>query len=320
LLLILYYNMNFRKMEGVKFYMGNTFGNIFRVTTFGESHGVALGVIVDGCPSGLTLSEGDFTDDMKRRRPGKKITSGRKEKDEIIILSGVFEGRTLGTPIAIIIPNTDQRPQDYDNLHNKFRRGHGDFTYAAKYGHRDHRGGGRASGRETVSRVAAGVIAKNILAELDVSVKAEISHIGGMTDMKAAEKLLLRAKTAGTSLNSGVVCKVSGVKAGIGQPVFDKLNADLSKAVMSIGGARSIRFAEGRNDGVLAGISSGKPIRFAVDFKPPSSTGKIAKKGRHDPAIAPRAAVVVEAMTAITLVDHIFRDFSSRLDKIKNFW
>jgi len=205
-------------------------------------------------------------------------------------------------------------------LRHKFRRGHGDFTYTAKYGHRDHRGGGRASGRETAARVAAGVIAKKILSELGISVEAKISHISGITDMKVAEKLLLRAKTNGSSLNSGIACKVSGMKAGIGQPVFGKLNADLAKAVMSIGGAQSITFDKGRKDGILAGISNGNPIRFNLDFKPPSSTGKIAKKGRHDPAIAPRAAVVVEAMTAITLVDHIFRGFSSRLDDIKKFW
>ena len=305
--------------------MGNTFGKIFTVTTFGESHGFALGAVVDGCPAGLALSEADFYKDMQRRRPGKALTSGRKEKDDVVILSGVFQTVTLCTPIALLVHNTDQRPEDYAELRHVFRPGHGDFTYNAKYGHRDYRGGGRASGRETVARVAAGVIAKKILGELGVTVKAKVNSIGGiLLNDKASHqdiiKLLKNAKKTGASFASEVVCRVSGLKAGVGQPVFDKLNAELSKAIMSIGGARAVSFSGNHNDGILAGISSGQEFHIKVKFKPPSSAGTIAKKGRHDPAIAPRGVVVVEAMTAIVLVDQIFRGFSSRLDNVKKMW
>ncbi|MCL2619783.1 MAG: chorismate synthase [Defluviitaleaceae bacterium] len=305
--------------------MGNTFGKVFTVTTFGESHGIAIGAVVDGCPAGLVLSEADFCTDMERRRPGKTLTSGRKEDDYVSVLSGVFEGVTLGTPIALLIHNTDQRPQDYADLRHTFRPGHGDFTYATKYGHRDYRGGGRASGRETAARVAAGVIAKKILAELGVTIKAKVYSIGDIplgdrVSQRDAVELLKNAKNTGTSVSSSVVCKISGLKAGVGQPVFDKLNAELAKAVMSIGGARSVKFTSGHNDGILAGISSGQEIYMKVNFKPPASVGEVAKKGRHDPAIAPRGVVVVEAMAAIVLVDQIFRGFSSRLDNVKKIW
>ncbi|MCL2854315.1 MAG: chorismate synthase [Defluviitaleaceae bacterium] len=302
--------------------MGNTFGKIFTVTTFGESHGTAIGAVVDGCPAGIALNEADFLADMKRRRPGKALTTSRKERDDVTILSGVFEGKTLGTPIALLIQNKDQRPDDYANLKHIFRAGHGDFTYYAKYGHRDYRGGGRASGRETAARVAAGVIAKKILGELGITISAKISQIGNirLIDKKSAEfakKLLHKAKGEGFSVSSEVACRINGVKAGIGQPVFDKLNADLAKALMSIGGARFIKFDA---CSILAGISSGEEMRIIIAFKPPSSVGDVAKKGRHDPAIAPRAAVVAEAMAALTLTDHIFRDFSGRLDKLKKIW
>jgi len=294
--------------------MGNSFGKFFKITTFGESHGDAVGVVVDGCPAGLTLCAKSFTADMSRRRPGQSpLTSPRKENDTVQILSGVFEGQTLGTPIALIIQNCDQRPEDYADLKETFRPAHGDFTYFAKFGHRDYRGGGRASGRETAARVAGGVVAKLILDELGVSVSSTFEVADIPTDIA-------------DSIGSKVFCKVKGSKAGIGQPVFDKLEADLAKALMSIGASRAIEFAMGfeaakmtgshhnpLDKGILAGISDGNDISITIHFKP---TPTIDSKGRHDTAIAPRASVVCEAMIAITLVDHIFASFSDTITKV----
>ncbi|MCL2753210.1 MAG: chorismate synthase, partial [Defluviitaleaceae bacterium] len=294
--------------------MGNSFGDIFRITTFGESHGEAIGVVIDGCPAGVMLTANCFLADMQRRRPGiSPLTSPRNEADEVQIVSGVFEDITLGTTIALIIKNHNQRPQDYDEFKDVFRPAHGDFTYHAKFGYRDHRGGGRASGRETAARVAAGVVAKMILSELGVVVESnfEISD----TEIKS-----------GDSIGSTVLCTIKGLKAGIGKPVFGKLDADISKALMSIGGSRAVEFCVGikaaemcgsehnpLDKGILAGISDGNDIVVKIYFKPPPTIGG---KGRHDTVIAPRAAVVCEAMIAITLVDHIFAGFSDTMTKV----
>ncbi|MCL2353106.1 MAG: chorismate synthase [Defluviitaleaceae bacterium] len=300
--------------------MSNTFGKFFRVTTFGESHGKAMGCVVDGCPAGLALDPLDFGADMARRRPGQgKFSSPRKEMDEVEILSGVFEGVALGTPIALLVHNHDQKPQDYAALKDIFRPGHADFTHQAKYGIRDHRGGGRASGRETVARVAAGVIAKKILTQLDVSVS---THVYPPLD----EEMLQHIVNEKDSLGSSVKCEIIGLKAGIGQPVFGKLSADLMGAIASIGGVRGVEISQGIkaatmrgshhnpiDKGVLGGISDGEIITLQAHFKPPSSIGI---GGRHDAIIAPRAAVVVEAMAALVVVDHIFASFSDTMDGV----
>ena len=325
--------------------MGSVFGDLFTVATFGESHGTALGCIIDGCPAGLALSAADFEADMQRRRPGySSCSSSRRETDEAEILSGLFEGMTTGSPIAIVIRNVDQKSEDYDDLARVLRPGHADFTYLEKYGIRDHRGGGRASGRETVARVAAGVVAKKILSEIGVSALAFVSDMGDIP-------------IDGDSIGSAVTCVISGLSPGIGLPVFDKLSADLAKAVMSIGGTKGVEFGAGfaavakkgseNNDGfvwdngkirktsnnaggILGGISDGDDICLRVAFKPPPSiclpqftadmdgeNVEIAIEGRHDPVIAPRACVVVEAMVAIVLVNHIFAGFADTMERVK---
>ncbi|MCL2376394.1 MAG: chorismate synthase [Defluviitaleaceae bacterium] len=330
--------------------MGSIFGDLFRVATFGESHGSAIGCIIDGCPAGLALDVQDFAADMARRAPGNSpYASKRKEPDEVEILSGTFGGVTTGAPIALVIYNRDQRPEDYDNLARVFRPGHGDYTYTAKYSIRDHRGGGRASGRETAARVAAGAVAKKILTELGVTVAARALPM----DYADLEECM----AAGDSMGSVVEGKISGLAAGIGEPVFDKLSADLAKALMSIGGATGIEFGVGfaaanrrgseNNDGfswkdgkiyktsnnaggIMAGISDGDKICFKLAFKPPSSIAlpqstanmdgdnvEISIKGRHDAVIAPRACVVAEAMAAIVLVNHIFRSLTDTMHQVK---
>ena len=303
--------------------MGNAFGNIFKITTFGESHGEAVGAIIDGCPTGLKLCENDFSNDMKRRRPGQgKHTSARQEEDAVCILSGVFEGVTIGTPIMLLIKNTDAKSSDYDDLKDVFRQGHGDYTYMAKYGVRDHRGGGRASGRETAARVATGVIAKKILDNFGVSVESQAIF---------CESELKKAMADGDSIGSVVKCTINGLKSGVGQPVFDKLEALLAHGVMSIGGVRAFEIGQGVNAanmrasehnpidaGILAGISDGNQINMTITFKPPPT---IKLGGRHDPVLAPRASVVVEAMVAIVLVDQLFASFSGNMANVsKNFY
>ena len=302
--------------------MGNTFGNIFKITTFGESHGQAIGVVIDGVPAGLFLCENDFLDDMVRRRPGQsRHTSPRQEEDAVRIMSGVFEGVTLGTPIMLLIENNDAISSDYDALKNIFRQGHGDYTYMAKYGVRDHRGGGRASGRETAARVAAGVIAKKIIAQIGITITSHAIF---------CEEKLKDAIKKDDSIGSVVKCSIQGLKPGIGQPVFDKLEAKLAHAIMSIGGARAFEIGQGVNTanlhasehnpidtGILAGISDGDTIEMAVTFKAPPT---VKLGGRHDPVLAPRASPVVEAMTAIVLVDYVFVNFSSTMETvIKNY-
>lgn len=343
---------------------GNSFGKLFRITTFGESHGVGLGVVLDGVPPNIVLNEKDIQVDLDRRRPGQsKITTQRQESDTAEILSGVFEGKTTGAPLAILIRNSNQRPQDYADIKDVFRPGHADYTFLRKFGIRDYRGGGRSSGRETASRVAAGAVAKKILAQAGIKVIAYTLSVGHIMakkinfddveknivrapDCQAAELMIEEIEKARKNLDSvgGIVeAVVQGAPAGLGDPVFDKLTAKLSHALMSIGTIRGIEFGEGfgattmkaseHNDpfivkgkqvhtktnhagGILGGISTGEDIVLRVAVKPPSSIAqeqdtintdlkavKIQVKGRHDPCICPRVVPVVEAMIAVTLAD-----------------
>ena len=310
---------------------GNSFGEIFKVTTFGESHGPAMGCVIDGCPAGLEISVSDIEEELARRRPGAKFGS-RDEEDKPEILSGIFNGKTLGTPIAIIVRNQNQNSGDYDEIKNIYRPGHADFTWDAKYGIRDHRGGGRSSGRETLCRAAAGAVAKKLLALHGIKIKAEAVIT---CDIEAI-------RNEGDSAGGIITCLVTGVPAGLGEPVFDKLDARLASAIISIGACKGIEFGAGfaaasmkgseNNDapssgfkfatnnagGILGGISCGQDIFFKAAFKPTPSISKpqkaydkdgnikeIAIKGRHDVCIVPRAAVVVEAMTALALADFL---------------
>lgn len=375
---------------------GSQFGKIFHISTFGESHGKALGVVVDGCPAGLSLSEEDIQEMLERRRPGKNLKmTQRKEGDKVEILSGIFEGKTTGTPIAMVVWNEDQRSKDYGEIAHAFRPGHGDYGFFAKYGFRDYRGGGRSSGRETIARVAAGAIAKKMLLELGVSVRAKVIELAGISlteDRQKAELLaeqkILSLREQGDSAGGVVECLVEGLPAGIGEPVFDKLDASLAKAVMSIGAVKSVEIGDGievskslgsenndafflmeENDceskeqnydseergshsismaegsksfmgslrkgsnhsgGILGGMSDGSTIRIRAGFKPTPSISKpqqtvneageeitIAIKGRHDPTVVERANVVVEAMTALTVLDAMLENLSARLDYVK---
>ena len=343
---------------------GNSFGQIFRVTTFGESHGPAIGLIIDGVPPNLPLTEADIQFELDRRRPGQsKITTHRKEADRPEILSGVFEGKTTGASLGILIRNEDQRSKDYENLKNLFRPGHADYTYFVKYGHRDYRGGGRASGRETACRVAAGAVAKKILQQNNIQVIAYTLAVGDIyakkkdytvieqnivraPDLEAAELMIQKIEEMRKNQDSigGIVeAVIHGCPPGLGDPVFDKLNARLAYALMSIGTMRGIEFGLGfeatkwpgskHNDrfyidgdrvrtmtnnagGILGGISTGEDIVLRVGVKPPSSIPQtqqtvtidkqpatVEVKGRHDPCICPRVVPVVEAMIALTLVD-----------------
>jgi len=343
---------------------GSSFGTLFRVTTFGESHGGAVGVIVDGVTPGLELAEADIQVELDRRRPGQSaITTPRQEADTVCILSGVFEGRATGTPVMLVVHNRDQQPEAYDAIRDVFRPGHADFTYQRKYGLRDYRGSGRASGRETVGRVAAGAIARKLLARRGVTLTAYCRRAAGIeceridleeveknivraADREAARRIvekILEAKAAGDSIGGIVECRVRGVPPGLGDPVFDKLDADLAKAVLSIGATKGIEFGAGfaaadmtgsqHNDpmdasgflsnhagGILGGISTGAEIVFRVAFKPTASISLPQKtvdihgnevvceiRGRHDPTVFPRAIPVVEAMTALVLEDHFKR-------------
>lgn len=351
---------------------GSQFGKIFHISTFGESHGKALGVVVDGCPAGLSLSEEDIQEMLERRRPGKNLKmTQRKEGDKVEILSGIFEGKTTGTSIAMVVWNEDQRSRDYGEIAHAFRPGHADYGFFAKYGFRDYRGGGRSSGRETIARVAAGAIAKKMLLELGVSVRAKVIELAGISlteDRQKAELLaeqkILSLREQGDSAGGVVECLVEGLPAGIGEPVFDKLDASLAKAVMSIGAVKSVEIGDGievskslgsenndaffleENDspsfegslrkgsnhsgGILGGMSDGSTIRIRAGFKPTPSISKpqqtvneageeitIAIKGRHDPTVVERANVVVEAMTALTVLDAMLENLSARLDYVK---
>jgi chorismate synthase len=343
---------------------GNSFGTLFRVTTFGESHGGAVGVVVDGVTPGLELSEADIQLQLDRRRPGQSaVTTPRQEADAVQILSGVFEGRATGTPILLLVHNRDQQPEAYDDIKDLFRPGHADYTYQRKYGLRDHRGSGRASGRETVGRVAAGAIARKLLAARGVGITAYCKRAAGIegetvdfaeieknivraADREAARRIverIMQARAANDSIGGIVECRIRGVPPGLGDPVFDKLDADLAKAVLSIGATKGIEFGAGfaaadmtgsqHNDqmdasgfltnhagGILGGISTGADIVFRVVFKPTASICQPQKTidvqgnevscethGRHDPAVFPRGIPVVEAMVALVLEDHFKR-------------
>ncbi len=313
---------------------GNSFGTLFKITTWGESHGSAIGVVIDGCPAGLILDTNDIQKELDRRKPGQnKLTTARKEADKAEILSGVFKNKTTGTPISLLIRNADTRSKDYEKLKDLYRPGHADFTYEAKYGFRDHRGGGRASGRETAARVAAGAIAKKIIH----SVKFKTRLIS--PDLKTIEKV----KKEGDSVGGLIECIIKNIPAGLGSPVFGKLDACLAQAMLSIPGVKGFEIGSGfksadmkgseHNDellakkgkvvtktnhagGVLGGISNGMDIVFRVAFKPASSIAQkqqtvdrkgrkkmLEIKGRHDPCIALRALPVVESMAALVLAD-----------------
>ncbi|SET08791.1 chorismate synthase [Thalassotalea agarivorans] len=344
---------------------GNTIGKLFTVTTFGESHGAGLGAIVDGCPPGISLTEEDLQHDLDRRKPGtSRYTTARREADKVRIVSGVFEGKTTGTPIGLLIENTDQRSKDYGNIAQSFRPGHADYTYTHKYGFRDYRGGGRSSARETAMRVAAGAIAKKYLKEsFGVSFKGCVTQIGPIeaeqfdweqvphnpfffpdtTKLDALDEFLRGIIKQKDSIGAKVMVVAEGVPVGLGEPVFDRLDADLAHSLMSINAVKGIEIGDGfavvnqkgsehRDEitpegflsnhagGVLGGISSGQPIVAYLALKPTSSIGisgktidsdgnptDIITKGRHDPCVGIRAVPIAEAMMAITLLDHLMR-------------
>lgn len=344
---------------------GNSIGQIFRVTTFGESHGVAIGCVVDGVPPGIELSEADLQPDLDRRRPGtSRYTTQRREADTVRILSGVFEGRTTGTSIGLLIENTDQRSQDYSEIKEVFRPGHADYTYQQKYGFRDYRGGGRSSARETAMRVAAGAIAKKYLQQqFAISVRGYLAQMGAVQcelkdwrqveqnpffcgdsdQLPALDELMRSLKKAGNSIGAKVTVVAEGVPVGLGEPVFDRLDADLAHALMSINAVKGVEIGDGfatvtklgsenRDEitptgfvsnhagGILGGISSGQPIIAHIALKPTSSITvpghsinlrgeavEIVTKGRHDPCVGIRAVPIAEAMMAIVLLDHLLR-------------
>jgi chorismate synthase len=293
----------------------NSFGRVFRFTTWGESHGPAIGAVVDGCPPGLALAEADIQHWLDRRRPGASaLTSARVEPDRVRILSGLFEGRTTGTPISLIIENVDARAGDYppDAPH---RRGHADQAYDAKYGRRDPRGGGRASARETAARVAAGAVARLVIPE--VAVEARVIEVGG--EAEGWPELIARAQEAGSSLGAIVECVATGVPAGWGAPVYARLDAELAAAVMSINAVKGVEIGAGfaaarlRGEdnadpalagGITGGIATGAPIVLRAAFKPTASVAALGVVGRHDPCVGLRGAAVVEAMVALVLADH----------------
>jgi chorismate synthase len=294
----------------------NSFGHVFRFTTWGESHGPAIGAVVDGCPPGLALTEADIQPWLDRRRPGLSAhTSPRQEPDRVRILSGTFEGHTTGTPISLVIDNVDARPRDYAGMPP--RAGHADSAYESKYGLRDPRGGGRASARETAARVAAGAIARLVVP--DVRIEARIAEIGGSADESAWSGMLDAARSAGSSLGAVVSCVADGVPSGWGAPVYAKLDAELAAALMSINAVKGVEIGAGlaaarlRGEdnadpalagGIAGGISTGERITVRAAFKPTSSVPALGVAGRHDPCVGLRGAPVVEAMVALVLADH----------------
>lgn len=362
---------------------GSSYGKLFQITTWGESHGTALGVVVDGCPAGLPLSADDIQLFLDRRKPGRnKISTPRKEDDKVEILSGVFEGKTTGTPISLLVRNTSQRSSDYGEIANYYRPGHADYTFDKKYGFRDYRGGGRSSGRETIGRVAAGAIASKLLFMLGIRLTAYTRSIGPVTiedsrfDIQAiletptcmpdrlasekAEAYLDECMKAHDSAGGVIECRIDGCPAGIGEPVFDKLDAELSKAIMSVGAVKAIEIGDGisaaqhkgseNNDafrmqdkevmkstnhagGILGGISDGSTILLRAHVKPTPSIFsrqqtvnrqgediEIAIKGRHDPVIVPRAVVVVESMAAVTLLDALLVNMSAKVENLQKIY
>ncbi len=362
---------------------GSTYGTLFQVTTWGESHGAGIGAVIDGCPAGLTLCEADIQQYLDRRRPGQsRFTTARRESDQAKILSGVFEGRTTGAPIAILVGNQDPRSHDYEAVKNCYRPGHADFSFDAKYGFRDYRGGGRSSGRETIGRVAAGAIAAKILDCLGVRLTAYTCAIGeirvpeeaydfsciaqnslympSMAYAAKAEEYLETCMEEKDSSGGVIECRITGVPAGIGEPVFGKLDAALAQAVMSIGAVKGVEIGDGfraaaatgsqNNDafflkdgrickktnhagGILGGISDGDTIILRAAVKPTPSIAReqetvtVQKKpahltvtGRHDPVIVPRAVVVVESMAALALVDLMMVNMNARLENLRKIY
>jgi chorismate synthase len=352
---------------------GNSFGEIFRITTFGESHGVALGVVIDGCPAGIEIDTSFLQQELDRRKPGQSsIVTQRKEADEFEILSGVFEGKTEGTPIGIIIRNQDQKSHDYSHIKDAFRPSHADFTYQEKYGFRDYRGGGRSSARETAARVVAAAVAKLILKKFGIEIQAYVSKVGHLQlnknytqldlsltetndvrcpDVDMANQMIdyiKQIRKEGDTIGGIVSCVAKGVPVGLGEPVFDKLHADLGKAMLSINACKGFEYGSGfsgldlkgseHNDifyndngtiktktnysgGIQGGISNGMDIYFNVAFKPVATIMQaqdsididgnattVVGKGRHDPCVLPRAVPIVEAMAALVLVDHLLRN------------
>ncbi|MEN9663279.1 MAG: hypothetical protein RL324_2228 [Verrucomicrobiota bacterium] len=363
--------------------MSSVFGKLFTVSTWGESHGPAVGVVVDGCPPGLPLTEADIQAELDRRRPGQSdIVTPRAEEDKVEILSGLFEGRTTGAPISLLVRNADARPGAYDEMREKFRPSHADYTYQEKYGHRDHRGGGRSSARETIGRVAAGAIASKILA---LAAKVEIrAFVTQVHDLTAPETALVnfptlaeveanavrcphpataaamierikQVRSVGDSVGGVIRCRVRGLPTGLGEPAFDRLEADLGKAMLSLPATKGFEIGSGfagtrlkgsehndifeprdgrvhtatnRSGGVQGGISNGEEVVFNVAFKPtatilqPQKTvdihgaaTELAARGRHDPCVLPRAVPIVEAMTALVLLDHWLRQQALRAIK-----
>ena len=384
---------------------GSIFGKIFRISSFGESHGKALGVVVDGCPAGLSLSEADIQPYLERRRPGKNLKmTQRKEGDQVEILSGVFQGLTTGTPIALMVRNEDQRSKDYGDIAESFRPGHADYGFFSKYGFRDYRGGGRSSGRETLARVAAGAIAKKVLQELQVEVDAKVMELAGISlstseGRAEADARILKLREEGDSAGGVVECRVNGLFPGVGEPVFDKLDARIAEGIMSIGAVKAVEIGDGvaasralgseNNDsfftveafpesrrgdisteevdesdesddserggtegdyflennllrlkkksnhsgGILGGMSDGSEILIRASFKPTPSISKVQNtvkesgepisikiKGRHDPTVVERATVVVEAMTAIVVLDCLLENMSAKIENIKKVY
>jgi len=327
----------------------NTFGSNFRITTFGESHGKAVGAVIDGCPANLPLTEEDIQPLLDRRKPGTSpLTSPRQEADRVEILSGIFEGRTLGTPIALVVRNEEKRSGDYESLREVFRPGHADFTYQEKYGIRDHRGGGRSSGRETVGRAAAGAVALKFLAGKGITVAGRIVEVHGKTEPGEIEQEILGAKAAGDSVGGIAEITAKGCPAGLGDPVFGKLDAAIAGAMMGIGAVKGVeigdgfavagRFGSQNNDpmtadgftsnhagGILGGISTGQEIVVRIAVKPTPSIAKVQKTrdihgnvvdisvgGRHDPCIVPRILPVAEAMLALVLADAVLEQEKCR--------
>ncbi|MBE5922080.1 MAG: chorismate synthase [Lachnospiraceae bacterium] len=363
---------------------GSVFGTIFKISTWGESHGKGIGVVVDGCPAGLALCEDDIQVYLNRRKPGQsKFSTPRKEDDAVEILSGVFEGKTTGTPISMVVYNKTQRSGDYGEIARCYRPGHADYTFDEKYGFRDYRGGGRSSGRETIARVAAGAIAAKLLYQMGIEVYAYTESIGdvkidaarfddkeardtnplNMPDATAAEeaaKLVAEQMANYDSVGGVIACSVTGLPTGIGEPVFEKLDANLSKAIFSIGAVKGVEIGDGfsaatafgsaNNDafamkngkvtkltnhagGILGGISDGSDLFLRAAIKPTPSIFSeqqtvsrehedmmLQIKGRHDPIIVPRAVVVVEAMTAIVLLDMLLVGMSARADRVIEFY
>jgi chorismate synthase len=318
----------------------NSFGRNFRITSFGESHGAAVGVIIDGCPAGMKLTVQDIQPLLDRRRPGTSpLTSSRNERDRVEILSGIFEGRTTGAPIALMVRNEHQRSEEYEEIREKFRPGHADFTWQEKYGIRDHRGGGRSSGRETIGRVAAGAVALTYLAEYGITVTGKILLVHGKTTPQEIEREIISVKETGDSVGGIVEITAAGCPSGLGDPVFGKLDALIAGAMMGIGAVKGVEIGDGfavagkfgseNNDpmtkegflsnhagGILGGISSGQDIVVRIAVKPTPSIAKIQQtrdvhgnvfdisvSGRHDPCIVPRIVPVAEAMLALVLMD-----------------